>query len=77
MQFIKLDLLNEPELDLQPEDDVLTSGLISSMAVFRLIDFLEQTFAVQIPPADMTIDHFFSVAAMGDYVRSRQSTVPS
>ncbi|NJB85986.1 acyl carrier protein [Lewinella marina] len=73
LTFIKNDLLDDGQLDLTPEDDVLTTGLVSSLAVFRLIDFLEQTFRVRIPAEEMTIENFISVAAMSNYVRSRQT----
>ncbi len=73
LTFIKMELLNDEAFDLKADDDLLGSGLISSMAVFRLIAFLEKTFNVRIPPEEMIIDHFITVDAMSGYVRDRQS----
>ena len=73
LTFIKTELLDDEQMDLSPTDDLLGSGLISSMAVFRLIDFLEKSFSVRIPPEEMTIDHFMTVEAMSAYVRERQA----
>ena len=74
LQYIKTELLADEQMDLTADDDLLGSGLISSMAVFRLISFLEETFSVRIPPEEMTIEHFMTVNAMAAYVRSRQTT---
>ncbi|WP_157976051.1 acyl carrier protein [Lewinella sp. IMCC34191] len=73
LTYIKTELLADEQIDLTADDDLLSSGLISSMAVFRLIDFLEKTFSVRIPPEEMTIDNFMTVNAMSDYVRERQA----
>ena len=73
LDYIKSELLADDQLDLTADDDLLGSGLISSMAIFRLITFLEETFSVRIPPEEMTIDHFITVNAMAAYVRERQS----
>ena len=73
LDYIKTELLADDQLDLTADDDLLGSGLISSMAIFRLITFLEETFTVRIPPEEMTIDHFMTVNAMAAYVRERQS----
>ena len=74
LQYIKTELLADEQMDLTADDDLLGSSLISSMAVFRLISFLEETFSVRIPPEEMTIEHFMTVNAMAAYVRSRQTT---
>ncbi|PPK85258.1 acyl carrier protein [Neolewinella xylanilytica] len=73
LTFIKRELIDDDRIDLTADDDLLGSGLIGSMAVFRLIDFLEKSFSVRIPPEEMTIDHFMTVRAMSDYVRERQA----
>ncbi|MGB3802277.1 MAG: acyl carrier protein [Lewinella sp.] len=73
LTYIKTELLADEQIDLTADDDLLGSGLISSMAVFRLIDFLEKSFSVRIPPEEMTIDHFMTVNAMSEYVRERQA----
>ncbi|WP_116125406.1 acyl carrier protein [Lewinella sp. IMCC34183] len=73
LTYIKTELLAGEPADLTAQDDLLGSGLISSMAVFRLIAFLEETFQVRIPPEEMTIDHFMTVDAMTAFVRDRQA----
>ena len=59
--------------DLASSDDLLGSGLIGSMAVFRLVAFLEEQYGIRIPPEEMVIDNFITVDAMSTYVKERQS----
>ena len=74
IQFIQTQLLNNKEnIEIDMEEDLLTSGLLDSLSIMTLIQFIEKTFAVKIPPEDMTIEHFISVEAMVDYLETRQT----
>jgi len=64
-----------PDLEILPEDDLLASGLVESMSMMRLIQFIEQEFEIKVAPQDMTIENFINVEAMVDYVeRNKVST---
>lgn len=68
VNFIKTEILGEDlSYDLSPEDDLLSSGLISSMAMFRVLNFLEKKYEIKVPPQDMVIENFMSVNAMVTY----------
>jgi acyl carrier protein len=67
-QFIVEQVLGEsPDFDLAGEDDLLGSGLISSMGVFRIINFLEETYSIKVPPQDMIIENFLTINAIVAY----------
>lgn len=70
LQHIQKELL-EPGEELGMEEDMLTSGLLDSMKIMRLIGFVETTFKTPIPPEDMVIEHFISVAAIETYLLGR------
>lgn len=73
IQFIKTEIHgNRSSVNIAPADDLLTSGLLASMDMVRVVEFLEQTYDIKIAPQDMNIDHFISVEAMANYVRSVQ-----
>ena len=57
------------DLDIDPEDDLLGSGLIESMAMMRLIQYIEETYDFRVSPQEMTIENFMTVEAMANYVR--------
>jgi len=58
----------DPSLEIEPEDDLLGSGLLGSMEMMRLVEHLETTYDFRVAPEDMSIENFVTVAAMTDYV---------
>jgi len=58
----------DPELEIEPEDDLLGSGLLGSMEMMRLVEHLETTYDFRVAPQDMAIENFMTVAAMAAYV---------
>lgn len=72
LEFISGKLLQrQSDLDLQSGDDLLASGLLDSLGVMRLVDFVESDFSVSVPPADVTIEHFMTVDTIVSYLESR------
>lgn len=72
-RFIATQLL-DGERDVGFDDEIVLDGTIDSLGVTRLIDHLEREFGIAIPPQDVTIENFRSIATMADYVISRQAT---
>lgn len=73
IQFIVEDLhQGRTDLDISPEDDLLMAGLLESLGVLQLVQFLENTFDLKIPPQDMTIENFQTVEAMVTYIKSKR-----
>ncbi|MEM8583188.1 MAG: acyl carrier protein [Bacteroidota bacterium] len=74
VEFLKSEIIGEgPEFDLQIDEDLLSSGLITSMDIFRLIEFLEKEYEIKVEPTDMTIDNFISVEAMEAFVSQKRA----
>ena len=70
INFIKEDLHNgRADFELSADEDLLASGLVESLSMMQLIQFVEQTFDIKIPPQDMTIDNFVTVEAIANYVK--------
>ncbi|NJL94877.1 MAG: acyl carrier protein [Anaerolineae bacterium] len=57
-QFIHEQLMLGSGTPPQDEEELLLSGVVTSLGVVRLISFLEATFGRLIPPEDVTIEHF-------------------
>ena len=69
LEFVSQDLLGADEtLALAVDDDLLASGDIDSMGIMRLIGFIEEEFSRPVPPEDVTIENFGTIAAIGAYV---------
>ncbi|MEM7571962.1 MAG: acyl carrier protein [Bacteroidota bacterium] len=74
IDFIRLEILGEgPSFELDADEDLLGSGLIGSMDIFRLIEFIEREFSIKVNPADMTIEHFATVTALTQFIQQQQA----
>ena len=54
-------------------DDLLGSGLVDSMGMMSLIAFIENHFSIKIPPQEMTIENFGTVADIVLYIEKQQA----
>ncbi len=74
--FIRRELIggrrDAEDIQLHADDDLLTSGLVDSLGVMRLVQFIEQRFEMSVPPADLTIEHFIDIATITTYIQSRK-----
>lgn len=68
---IRHELLNDPEIKLQPDLDLLLSGLLDSLNVVKLVSFLEQHIGISIPPEDVLVEHFGSINLIMSYLGIR------
>jgi acyl carrier protein len=72
LDFIRKNLLdNRSGQQLNPEDDLLGSGLVDSIGMMQLIAYIEEEFQTKVPPEDMTIENFMSVEAIGEYLKTK------
>lgn len=74
INYLKTEIIPSGEkLELLADEDLLSSGLLGSMDVFRLIEFIEGQFNIKVGPAEMTIENFISVDAMTTYIQQKQT----
>lgn len=50
--------------ELRDDDDIFERGFVSSIFAMQLLDFVEQTFDLEIADEDITLANFRSVDAM-------------
>jgi acyl carrier protein len=67
-EFIQNELL-AGKVTVKPGDDLLSSGLLDSIAALRLATFVAEDFEFEIQPADFIIENFQTVEALTGYVR--------
>ena len=79
MDEILINYINEQFADdqqgepIQPEDDLLSEGVLDSFGMMKLIRFIEDNFDVKVQPEDMTIENFTSVSSIVRYVSGQQN----
>lgn len=57
---------------IKEDEDLLSSGLIDSLGILKLVSFIEERFGIQIPPEDVVFENFNSVEAMSQYLAGRK-----
>lgn len=67
-EYVVNELLSGAEIG--EEDDLLLSGLVDSLGVMRLVAHIEQRYAITVPPQDLTIENFATIAAIASYLNS-------
>lgn len=69
-----INYINE-EIDIlvTQEEELLSSGLIDSITIMKLIAHLEETYDVKIPPQDMVIENFNTVSTITEYIAKQQN----
>ena len=74
ISYIKEELhAGEADLEINPQDDLLGSGLVESMGMMKIIGFIESQYGIVVPPRDMTIENFLTVEAMVNYISSKKA----
>lgn len=53
------------------DTDLLLTGLVDSVGVVMIVGFIEDRLATTIDPGDVVLEHFQTVDAMVEYLRTR------
>ena len=53
------------------DDALLGSGIIDSMGVLDIVNFLESEFRLTVSDEDLVLENFESISALSTFVRSR------
>jgi acyl carrier protein len=53
--------------------DLLLSGIVDSLGVFRIVQWLEERTGITVEPVDVTLENFQSVAAVVRFVAARHA----
>jgi len=70
-EYIREELMNGSNSELDESENLLAAGIIDSLGILRLVSFVEEKFGIEVPDEDVTIDNFQSVKSMSDYVASQ------
>jgi len=71
--YIATEILKQPSRVIQPDEALISSGLIDSFSLMDLALFVEDTFGVRIEDTELNADTFDSLSALVELIQSRQS----
>lgn len=55
-----------------PDDALLTSGLLDSLAIIQVVAFIRAELGFAIPPQDVTLENFETVGRIESYLREQK-----
>lgn len=71
--FIETELMSgRGDSRVSPDDDLLGSGVLDSLGVMQLVWFIGREFETDVPPEDVTIENFQSVAKIEAYLEAKR-----
>ena len=59
--------------DLAPEDKLFSAGLLDSLNIVEIIEFVERYCGIQVNPTELSMDNFDSMASVAGYVQNKLS----
>lgn len=71
-KYIASEILKQPNRTIQPDEALISSGLIDSFSLMDLALFVEDTFGVRIEDTELNAETFDSLQALADLIKSRQ-----
>jgi acyl carrier protein len=69
-EYIKDELLKGRKIDLKPEDDLLSAGILDSLGILQVVAFIEDRFGFQVPDEDVVFENFVSIDALAKYLKA-------
>ena len=72
MEYIKDELLKGRKMDLKPEDDLLSAGILDSLGILQIVAFIEDRFGYQVPDEDVVFENFVSIDALTNYLKANK-----
>lgn len=61
--------------DLQDDESFLRTGLITSLGVMELVDWVETTFGLRVDPSEITEQNFDTARSIARFIRSKSAAV--
>jgi acyl carrier protein len=70
--YIVKEFLGDNSVTITANDNLIEEGIIDSLAMLRLIQFVEEQFSVSIQPEDVIIENFESLDTISTLVENKK-----
>ena len=71
-EYLTKDVLKQPSRIIQPDEALLSSGLIDSFHLVDLALYVEDNFGVHIDDSELNASTFDSLSQLADLIQTRQ-----
>jgi acyl carrier protein len=78
LTFIRDELLEgRSSSGIEEDTELLQSGIVDSLGIMRLVNFITEEFGYNVPAEDITIENFSSVSVIAAYLGTRLGKLES
>ncbi len=74
LALINEEISLDADMNVDRNTDLLLTGVVDSLGVVQIVDWMEQRTGADIDPSDVVIENFQTVALMLSYLESRKTT---
>ena len=67
-EYIKDEIMRNRNAKLDPDQDLLSAGILDSLGILQLVAFVEEKFGIKIPDEDVVFENFMSVNSLVSYL---------
>jgi acyl carrier protein len=68
-KFILSELaVDHDKQSIEPDEDLITQGIVDSMGIIKLVTFMEEKFGITISDADMVPENFHNIESLTRFV---------
>lgn len=64
-------LVEHDKKSLDPDEDMLTQGLIDSIGILHLVSFMERQFGIKVADEEIIPENFRTLNCLADYVQTK------
>ncbi len=70
--YIKDEIMRNPKANLRDDEDLLSAGILDSLAILQLVAFIEERFKIKVPDEDVVFENFQSIDALSRYLETQK-----
>jgi acyl carrier protein len=71
-KYIAAELLKSPDKEIQPDEPLISGGMVDSFSLVDLALFVEETYNVRIDDTELNADTFDTLKELAALIESRQ-----
>lgn len=68
-EYIKNEIMRNKNARLDDNEDLLSAGILDSLAILQLVTYIEKALGIQVPDEDVVYDNFKSINALVGYLQ--------
>lgn len=54
--------------EIDADEDLLSSGILNSLAILKLVSFIEDRFNIRVPDEDIVFENFQNIQSLSQYL---------